>query len=71
MTASVMDDGNMLTHGRDDFASPHATRPAWHILVAALVMGVTGDVLLREGMWRLGLTLWTTLLAIMPSRGSA
>lgn len=65
MTASVMNDGSMLTHGRDDFASPHATRPAWHILVAALVMGVTGDVLLREGMWRLGLTLWTTLLAIM------
>lgn len=65
MTARMMDDGDVLPLGSDDSADQHAPRPAWQILVAALAMGVTGDLLLREGMWRLGLTLWTTLLAIM------
>jgi hypothetical protein len=65
MTASVMNDGDMLARNRNDVADGYAPIRAWHVLVAALAMGVTGDILLRDGMWRLGLTLWTTLLAIM------
>lgn len=32
--------------------------PAWKILIAALVIGIVGDVLLRGGEFRLGFALW-------------
>ncbi len=70
MTARAMDERDLYEHhlyasGRDDAGREQARGKAWQILLAALVMGVTGDFLLRDGMWRLGLTLWTTLLAIV------
>ena len=34
------------------------------LLVAAALLGVAGDLLLRGGMWRLGLVLWITALVV-------
>ncbi len=46
----------------------------WKVLIAAAVIGISGDWLLRGGQWRLGFTLWLlTLIAavfIIGSRGS-
>ncbi|MCC6245980.1 MAG: DUF4173 domain-containing protein [Gemmatimonadaceae bacterium] len=33
------------------------------LVVAALVVGISGDVLLRGGMWRLGFAMWIAILA--------
>ena len=39
----------------------------WRLPIAALVLGVSGDLLLRGGMWRLGFALWITVLVIIAT----
>jgi hypothetical protein len=38
------------------------TTTAWRLPLATLIIGVTGDVLLRGGMWRLGFAIWIVLI---------
>jgi Domain of unknown function (DUF4173) len=37
--------------------------PAWTILVAAVCVGVAGDLLLRGGQWRAGFAIWIAFIA--------